>query len=77
MKQSTKNRLLAVARFSAVISLTAAVVVFFAVPDKRWIAAILLAEAVLDVITFGFVLPRVTAKDSAVALTRDEPGPAG
>jgi hypothetical protein len=59
MSQSARDRLTLVARLSALISLTAAIIVFFALPDKRWISAILLGEAILDTLTFAVVLPRL------------------
>ncbi len=59
MSPAARDRLKLVARWSALISLIAAIIVFFALPEKRWIAAILLGEAILDILTFSIVLPRL------------------
>jgi hypothetical protein len=47
--------------------LIAAVVVWFALPDQRWIAALLAAMAVLDLFLVGRLMPRLTRQGSAAS----------
>ena len=54
-----------IARYAVMTSLIAAVVLFFALPDDRWIAAVLVGVAVLDAIIFGWLLPQITGSRAA------------
>jgi len=56
-------------RISVTFGLVAAVVVYFAVPDKRWISAVLLGMAILDAFIYGIVLPRLTGSSGAPSLS--------
>ena len=57
-----------IGRISVAISLVTAVVLFFALPDQRWIAAVMVGLAVLDALIYGLVLPRFTDTGDAPSL---------
>ena len=52
-----------IGRISVLFSLTLAVVLFFALPDDRWISAVLVAMAIVDGLIFTLVLPRLTGSE--------------
>ena len=56
-----------IGRISVLFSLTVAVVLFFALPDDRWIAAVLVGMAILDGLIYTLVLPRLTGGGSGGA----------
>ena len=51
-----------IGRISVITSLVAAVVVFFALPDERWISAVLVGLAIVDALIYTLVLPRLTGQ---------------
>ena len=60
-----------IGRISVLFSLTLAVVLFFALPDDRWIAAVLFGMAILDAVIYTLVLPRLTGNDSGAPSLAD------
>jgi len=58
-----------IGRISVAISLVTAIVLFFALPDQRWISAVVVGLAVLDAIIYGLVLPRLTSTGDAPSLS--------
>ena len=64
-----------IGRISVLFSLTLAVVLFFALPDDRWIAGVLVGMAVLDGLIYTLVLPRLTGSETAVAPSLEPEAP--
>jgi len=58
-----------IGRISVAISVVTAVVLFFALPDQRWISAVVVGLAVLDAVIYGLVLPRLTSTGDAPSLS--------
>jgi hypothetical protein len=54
-----------IATVALIGGLGAAVVVFFALPDQRWIAGLIAAIAIVDAFVFGSILPSSLGKRSA------------
>ena len=52
----------AIGRISVLTSLIAAIVVFFVLPDDRWISAVLIGLAIVDGLIYTLVLPRLTGE---------------
>jgi hypothetical protein len=48
-----------IGRSAVLTSLVAAIVLFFAIPDQRWIAGVLLGVALLDGLIFWVLVPRL------------------
>ncbi|MDX6587659.1 MAG: hypothetical protein QOI31_2132 [Solirubrobacterales bacterium] len=61
-----------IGRISVISSLTLAVVLFFALPDDRWIAAVLVGMSILDAFIYALVLPRLTGGGTGGAPSLDE-----
>ena len=51
-----------IGRISVITSLIAAIVVFFVLPDDRWISAVLVGMALVDGLIYTLVLPRLTGQ---------------
>lgn len=60
-----------IARFSMLGTVLVAVVVFFALPDARWVAAVVLGLGVLDLILFTQVLPALTRSRGEITPIKD------
>ncbi len=56
-----------IGRISVLFSLTLAVVLFFALPDDRWIAAVLVGMAIFDGLIYTLVIPRLQGGGSGGA----------
>lgn len=54
-----------IARFSLIGTLVAAIVLFFALPDQRWIAALVLGAGLIDLLVIWRVLPALAGSKSA------------
>jgi len=52
-----------IGRISVTLGLVAATVVFFVLPDKRWISAVMVGFAILDALIYGLVIPRLTGSE--------------
>ena len=52
-----------IGRISVTIGLVAATVVFFVLPEKRWISAVMVGVAILDAIVYGLVIPRLVGSE--------------
>ena len=52
-----------IGRISVLFSLTLAIVLFFALPDDRWISVVLVTMAIVDGLIFTLVLPRLTGSE--------------
>ena len=52
-----------IGRISVTIGLVSATVVFFALPEKRWISAVMVGVAILDAIVYGLVIPRLVGSE--------------
>ena len=61
-----------IGRFAVLTSLVVAVVLFFALPDERWIAAVLVGLAIVDGLIFGFLMPRLQSGGTGGAPSLDE-----
>jgi hypothetical protein len=60
-----------IGRISVLFSLTLAVVLFFALPDDRWISAVLFGMAILDGLIYTLVLPRLTGSETGAPSLAD------
>lgn len=65
MSPSNQPRWGFVAAVALVGGLGAAVVLFFALPDQRWIAGLVALIAVVDAFAFGAILPNSMGKRTA------------
>lgn len=65
MSPSNEPRWGLIATVALIGGLGAAVVVFFALPDQRWIAGLIAAIAIVDAFVFGSILPSSLGKRSA------------
>ena len=48
-----------IGRIAVLTSLFAAIILFFAIPDQRWIAAVLVGVAIIDGLIFWVLMPRL------------------
>ena len=61
-----------IGRFAVLTSLAAAIILFFAIPDQRWIAAVLLGIAVIDGFIFWVLMPQLGGGGTGGAPSIDE-----
>jgi hypothetical protein len=61
-----------IGRSAVLTSLVVAVVLFFAIPDQRWIAAVLVGLAVVDALIFWFLMPRLQGGGTGGAPSLDD-----
>jgi hypothetical protein len=54
-------------RAAVLTSLVAAVILFFAIPDQRWIAAVLVGVALIDGLIFWVLMPRLQGEGTGGA----------
>ncbi|HEY8467570.1 MAG TPA: hypothetical protein VIL04_12285 [Solirubrobacterales bacterium] len=71
MSPSNEPRWGFIAAISLIAGLIAAVVLFLALPDQRWIAGLIAAIAIVDAFVFGAILPNSIGKRAA-AMTIEE-----
>ena len=59
-------------RTAVLTSLVGAIILFFAIPDQRWIAAVLLGVAIIDGLIFWVLVPRLQSSGTGGAPSLDD-----
>ena len=61
-----------IGRSAVLTSLVAAIILFFAIPDQRWIAAVLVGVALIDGLIFWVLMPRLQGGGTGGAPSLDD-----